>query len=768
MHPVILVDAQYESKGLNIWDLVAYSGDVRCAKAYFRTLNKAFKKPCYLHAVAIALHICSALGHADLIEYMLTKLPLPIRKLNTLSNPLLLQAKGIIVPQTAQNDEELGLIEVALLVNRHQMLPYLLSKVSKYPIRRRDPYCRLRFPEITNNTRNYEIGAGSWDITDWVQLAIKSDSYECVVMLLQKFRTGIFRALKAETLSKSIGGLIHRLIRCPSMLPLFLTIEAILLPVLSFQMFDFEEDVTSCNDCWEVRQVLAFLGESLQNLAWSTATEVAHPSSQDRMLLCSSEASIRTLFGKTDRWITWRRNLLRLNLLLDLLFNILRNEFRQLLKSNTELIIEREVEDIVKANTTHKRFASLVNSILIPIRRLRKFELAHPAIWLHAKLAERCYYRIPPLSYLFSRRLSELFSAAHALPGSAELISSIHAPLSSLFHVFLEKHSNDKGANLGNEIGETGCNMFCLAERMNWPGYHAFYVPYNALIYVVRMIMKSRTLLDDPTFIEFFHKCLNHSTMISKFWSSFSTETDWNFIRIVEPGYISSGPYGVDPFSTLSELLSYSELQRNARKSLNWAEQFIQKIIEPFIEKYSPLRIPRNLLMNTILDPKIENPDIVQNWYLEFHVLRLILLACDAGEARYLIGRIRHDENRSSQAESSSSTSLNDNEYRIEFSQISALTELIEFVETLRFIFRISPHKFLTSANAEDLAQHRLSENPLRNRCAQLRELARFSIWVSLLNQTVANCESQSSATLGGLFRQLGLPQLLVSYLEFR
>ena len=64
--------------------------------------------------------------------------------------------------------------------------------------------------------------------------------------------------------------------------------------------------------------------------------------------------------------------------------------------------------------------------------------------------------------------------------------------------------------------------------------------------------------------------------------------------------------------------------------------------------------------------------------------------------------------------------------------------------------------------------EDRIFENPLRNRCAQLRELARFSICVSPLNQTDEYCASQRKASLGGLFRQGGLPALLCSYMDCR
>ena len=154
---VSLANAQHTTNCLNIWDLVAYSGDVRCAKAYFRTLNRAFKMSSYLPAMAIALQICSALGHADLIDYFLTKLPFPIQKLNIESNRLILQAKGINVPKIGHYRQDYDLIGVALVVNQPQILCYFLSKVSIVGRYDEQPHWRPSATGIKDNLRDYEI-----------------------------------------------------------------------------------------------------------------------------------------------------------------------------------------------------------------------------------------------------------------------------------------------------------------------------------------------------------------------------------------------------------------------------------------------------------------------------------------------------------------------------------------------------------------------------------------------------------------------------------
>ena len=109
------------------------------------------------------------------------------------------------------------------------------SKASSFPRWSRNPYCRLSYTGIINNSRNYEIGAGSRDITDWFEIAIKCDSYQCAVWLLQQFRIDPFRAVKREDrltafgsgkpLMGSIRLLLNGHIRSPRNFPLFETIE---------------------------------------------------------------------------------------------------------------------------------------------------------------------------------------------------------------------------------------------------------------------------------------------------------------------------------------------------------------------------------------------------------------------------------------------------------------------------------------------------------------------------------------------------------------
>ena len=542
--------------------------------------------PCYLPAVAIALHICSALGQVDLIDYLLSELPVPIRLLNTVSTPRLLKAKGIEVPEIKKYDEELSLIEVAVLLNQQQMLHYLLSNVSMDSNLKRDPYCTLWTKAIIDKKRKYKIGVGSTAITNWLRLAIKWRSYECVVILFRHFETEIIRTEFDGPLTKQIRVLLHTLSRSPGMFSLFETIEEILLPVLTVDILDFEGHFTTSTAGVDVDHVFSILIDSLQSLLWISATEDAHCTTSDRNQLCSSKPAIRILLGQTDKWKIWRRHLLRLYLCVRMLFNILREELGATYPSNLELVAELEQKKNFEANTSHNEFDRLVNSIIEGTWRLMKIELAHPEIWLHAKLADGCYYRIPPLTVLFSWQVSNLFSNAIHMGGAPTIISFLHPHLSMLFEFFLDKHSKAKGDNGRNEIGLTDCKRFFPPARTYWPEYLQFFILPNrrSLEYAVRMICKSENLLNEPTFIEFFHRCLNHSAMVFKTWRSLSEKPDLKFVQIVELDYISSVADVVDPFWTLNQWESYPELQRNIRTSWTWAEQFIHKIIEPFIE----------------------------------------------------------------------------------------------------------------------------------------------------------------------------------------
>ena len=244
-------------------------------------------------------------------------------------------------------------------------------------------------------------------------------------------------------------------------------------------------------------------------------------------------------------------------------------------------------------------------------------------------------------------------------------------------------------------------------------------------------------------------------------------------------------------------------MQSNVIKSWKWAEQFIHKIIEPFIGKYSPLKSPGLFSRYSIFDDKQHNPRTAQISRFDFHVLRLILLACTSAAARHLIGTIERHEKLNSRWENhfaggdsdwsngisinplsfegkTSSSYLDERANFGELSQIAAFNEWKEFVETLRFTFRKSPPNvapgcaviFETFGSAYSLSifphEDRIFENPLGNRCAKLRELARLSIWMSVLNHKDENCASESDASLAVLFRELGLPALLINYLEFR
>ena len=536
--------------------------------------------------MAIALHICSALGHADIIDYLLSELPLQIRQLNTVSNPQRLKAKGIKVQEIDYYDQELGLIEVALLGNQQDMLGYLLSKLSLLSICKIDPHSRLRSTEISDKTLYYEICAGSMDIGNWFQLAIKCGSYECVEILLRHFKTEIIRPLKS-----SIRDLFPSLVRSPRMFSLMETIEEFFHPALKWKIFEFHSDIATSNAEWDVDHVFSILDDSLQNLLLISADEDRHNTSSENILVCSSKPLIRNLLGKTEKWKIWKRHLLRLYLCLLGLIDILRNELRRNFSNYREFIVQREHEGKFEANTSHNKFASLVNSILIGFRRLMEIELAHTSIWFHAKLSDGGYYRIPPLTVLFSWEVTHLFSDAENLAGSPTIIYSLHASLSKLFEFFIEKHPYAAGDNVANELGFSGC-----AQAKSYRPELLQSIPLSnrmILDYAVSIICKSETFVNDSTFIEFFLRCLNYSTIIYEFWSSFSDINVPKGIRIVEFDYISYMPEITDPIWMLNHWRSYSELHSNALKSWNWAEQFLKKIIEPYIEKYSPLRIPR-------------------------------------------------------------------------------------------------------------------------------------------------------------------------------
>ena len=205
------------------------------------------------------------------------------------------------------------------------------------------------------------------------------------------------------------------------------------------------------------------------------------------------------------------------------------------------------------------------------------------------------------------------------------LISSLYAQLSKLFELFLEEHSNQKEGNLRNEIGETNCNKACATTSMNWPDYLGYFGPNTvlALNYAVRMLSKSATLLDDSKFIEFIQKCLNQSAILFNFRRSFSGKLFCPFIKIVE---FRSRTYVRDiddPFSTLSKWLSDIYLQSNVRKSWKWAEQFIHKIIEPFIDKYRPLNsicyFPQYAIFDDIIPALLKSVASIFTYYVWFY-----------------------------------------------------------------------------------------------------------------------------------------------------
>ena len=126
-----------------------------------------------------------------------------------------------------------------------------------------------------------------------------------------------------------------------------------------------------------------------------------------------------------------------------------------------------------------------MNSILTGIRKLVEFELAHPAIWLHRKQYDDCYYRIPPVSFRFSFDHTHLLKEDANWTDSTTILLSLHDHLSNLLEFLIQKHSNAIGNNLRGEIGSSGCTA---------SGYQQELIAQNIFSFIFRRMASPWTI----------------------------------------------------------------------------------------------------------------------------------------------------------------------------------------------------------------------------------------------------------------------------------
>ena len=138
---------------MSIWDLVAYNGDVRCAKSLITSLATLSKwsirgvkatwleykltgqnlndRFCSLLGVQIATHICCALGQKELFDYSVTELPIPINILTAPISAGFLDGKQIPIKLSENcNICFVDPIEIVMMLNKYQ---FLLERIAVTP-----------------------------------------------------------------------------------------------------------------------------------------------------------------------------------------------------------------------------------------------------------------------------------------------------------------------------------------------------------------------------------------------------------------------------------------------------------------------------------------------------------------------------------------------------------------------------------------------------------------------------------------------------------
>ena len=162
--------------------MFAYSGNVRCATALLNKFNKHMNSPharnFYGNIIMdnlkekwkIALHICCALGHKELFEFLLTNLPVPYRHLPKPIYCEILQEKGISIPLFASfAGLDFGPLEVAIVRNQHALLSALVTCISvKQLLRKHNQLWTLKKPSSPKAKCCYRIQVEFQDIFGWL------------------------------------------------------------------------------------------------------------------------------------------------------------------------------------------------------------------------------------------------------------------------------------------------------------------------------------------------------------------------------------------------------------------------------------------------------------------------------------------------------------------------------------------------------------------------------------------------------------------------
>ena len=210
------------------------------------------------------------------------------------------------------------------------------------------------------------------------------------------------------------------------------------------------------------------------------------------------------------------------------------------------------------------------------------------------------------------------------------------------------------------------------------------------------------------------------------------------------------------------------------------------QVYNTFIQKFTPLSFPSFDESNSYSELFDLPRHHIFVLVYTFRIQHLTLLASKPATAAHIVKMHHLKESRMhfagnqnfwdycwSHEKSDITSDIDYNQRQIIHSNVMKLTEWLEFLHSLSRSFAITnQHRtlFLISnhVNNQYSMEQRNRINPFGERCAQMRELARVSIWNSLINNRDAECASQNSSSLSSTFRQLGLPQLLVSYLEFQ
>ena len=370
---------------------------------------------------------------------------------------------------------------------------------------------------------------------------------------------------------------------------------------------------------------------------------------------------------------------------------------------------------------------------------------------------------------------------------------------------FLGQYSSSATADLGNLLAYICCYTSCEEIPRNF-----VYSPWSSL---ERQLVLSPSQLYNGKFIDLFRLLINLCAAGSKHFALFLDEA-FN-MRIFEFDNLISKPLAIwdEPFHKLKAFIDNRKLLRVVRISWKWGDRFIRKVIEPFIQAMSPIRIPSEDKDKGIFN---NYPDEISINCFKNEVLRRTLLACTPDVSRALIEQLDFNLGRSFeerfkcpgeltlfsldpaqfgipeqidgseggnsgnglQAVGSHNFSQPASPDRPEEDLLALSDEWREFAAALTFSFQ-QREAASTSTPLGCYARRFLYNymntisipkqiRPFRQRCAQLRELSRFTIWFSILNNTNAEYQSLNVVSLRELFCKLGLPQLLIRFLEFQ